>query len=51
MKPHLALVFRTIDMALCDVWAYGTHFVWHCLNGLMVGLLLDGMVKLRAQQS
>ncbi len=47
----LALVFRTIDMALCDVWAYGTHFVWHCLNGLMVGLLLDGMVKLRAQQS
>ena len=41
----LSLVFRTVDMALCDevqigVYFSGTHFIWHMLNGLMLYLLL-----------
>ena len=46
----ISLAFRTVDLALCDVWATGTHFIWHALNGLMIGILLDGMIRLRARQ-
>ncbi|MCY3880297.1 MAG: ceramidase domain-containing protein [Rhodobacteraceae bacterium] len=42
----LSLVFRTIDPDLCVATAgIGTHFLWHLLNGLMVGLLLQALVR------
>ncbi|MGO4908876.1 ceramidase domain-containing protein [Pseudorhodobacter sp. W20_MBD10_FR17] len=44
----LSLFFRTIDMAVCPSFAIGSHFVWHLLNGVMVGLLLQ--MLLRAQR-
>ena len=34
----IALVFRSIDLAVCDVLPLGTHFVWHSLNALVMFL-------------
>lgn len=36
----LALIFRSIDLDICDVFPLGTHFLWHVLNGLTLYLLL-----------
>ncbi len=41
-----ALFFRTIDLAVCAAFPLGTHFLWHLLNGVTVGLIL--MVMLAA---
>lgn len=40
-----SLTFRTFDMALCNTWPYGTHFVWHLLNGTMIALLLQALIR------
>jgi hypothetical protein len=31
----VAIVFRSVDLTLCDPWPLGTHFVWH---GLIAGV-------------
>ncbi|MGH1416786.1 MAG: ceramidase domain-containing protein [Pelagimonas sp.] len=41
----LSLGFRIMDLHLCAVWPMGTHFMWHVLNALMVGLLLQGLIR------
>ena len=41
----VSLTFRTIDEPLCVVWPLGTHFVWHLLNGTLLGLLLLTMIR------
>ena len=40
----VSLLFRIIDQPVCGVFPYGTHFLWHLLNGTLMGLLLTGMV-------
>lgn len=45
----LSLFFRSVDLAVCDTLPLGTHFLWHLLNGTMVGLLL--LVAVRYGQS
>jgi len=40
----LSLAFRTIDMKICQAVPAGSHFAWHLLNGLMIGLLLQVMI-------
>lgn len=37
----LSLVFRSLDEALCPVWPVGTHFVWHILNGVLLGWMIE----------
>jgi hypothetical protein len=32
--------FRTIDGPLCESFSYGTHFMWHILNGIVLGLAI-----------
>lgn len=44
-----SLTLRTLDMHLCAIWPHGTHFLWHLLNGLMIGILLDGYIRLQAR--
>lgn len=39
-----SLMFRTIDLRVCPAFPLGTHFLWHLLNGLMVGLILMVML-------
>jgi hypothetical protein len=37
----LSLTFRTLDAPLCDHVPVGTHFLWHLLNGLMLGWMIE----------
>lgn len=41
----MSLVVRTVDLRLCALLPMGTHFMWHILNGAMVGLLLQGLIR------
>jgi hypothetical protein len=37
----VSLTFRTLDDPLCDVVPFGTHFLWHILNGIMLGWMIE----------
>lgn len=37
----LSLVARSLDAPLCDVWPMGTHFLWHLINALMLGWMIE----------
>jgi hypothetical protein len=39
-----ALFFRSIDIRVCAAFPLGTHFLWHLLNALVVGLILRTML-------
>ncbi len=41
----VSLIFRTVDLHLCTSVPFGTHFVWHLMNGLMVALLLQALIR------
>ena len=32
----LSLTMRTIDLELCNIFPYGTHFLWHTLNAVVL---------------
>lgn len=40
-----SLLLRTIDLRVCADFPRGTHFMWHILNGLMIGILLQGLIR------
>lgn len=40
-----SLVFRTIDAAVCPAFPKGTHFLWHLLNGVMLGWMIATLVR------
>lgn len=40
-----SIFFRTIDMMVCVALPLGTHFLWHSLNGLFIGFLLQALVR------
>ena len=42
----LSLVARILDFHLCGVFPTGTHFMWHILNGVMIALLLQGLIRI-----
>lgn len=37
----VSLTFRSLDEPLCDVWPIGTHPMWHILNGVMLGWMIE----------
>lgn len=43
----LSLVFRTVDEPLCGVLPMGTHFLWHLLNAVMLGWMINVYVRHR----
>lgn len=43
----VSLTFRTIDIAACDAFPLGTHFLWHVLNGVVLYLLLRAAMLTR----
>lgn len=45
----LALVFRSIDQAVCQTFPYGTHFLWHVLNAAVLYLLLRAAILARSR--
>ena len=36
-----SLTARTLDEPLCEVIPGGTHFLWHILNGVMLGWMIE----------
>jgi len=40
----LSLVFRTVDRAVCPSVPFGTHFLWHLLNGAMLWWMIRVLV-------
>ena len=40
----LSLLFRSIDESACASLSTGTHFLWHMLNGLVLGMLMRAAI-------
>jgi hypothetical protein len=40
-----SLTFRSLDQRLCDSFPMGTHFMWHVLNGVVLGTLLFAWIR------
>lgn len=36
----LSLLARSVDLALCTQWPYGSHFLWHLFNAALLATLL-----------
>ena len=45
----ISLTFRTIDEEICDIIPFGTHFMWHILNGVVLFLLVQVLVNHKRQ--
>lgn len=43
----MSLFFRTVDEPLCQGFPLGTHFMWHVLNGVMLGWMIEVYRRLR----
>ena len=41
----VSLTFRSIDIPLCDEITRGTHWLWHILNGVVLGSLIVALVR------
>ena len=41
----VSLGFRTVDLWVCPSFPAGTHMVWHLLNGVMIAVLLQGLIR------
>jgi hypothetical protein len=37
----VSLVFRSVDETVCAAVPVGTHFMWHVLNGIMLGWMIE----------
>ena len=37
----VSLTFRTLDQPLCGALPIGTHFLWHILNAVMLGWMIE----------
>jgi hypothetical protein len=47
----LSLIARTVDLHLCETFPHGTHLYWHLLDGLTVGLLLQGLIRIEREET
>lgn len=41
----VAVACRIVDMRVCEAMPTGTHFLWHTLNGLLLGVLLTAAAR------
>lgn len=41
----VSVSFRALDPHVCEAMPLGTHFLWHTLNGLMLGVVLAAVVR------
>ncbi|MEL7181973.1 MAG: ceramidase domain-containing protein, partial [Pseudomonadota bacterium] len=40
-----SITFRSVDEMLCDSISVGTHFIWHVLNGIMLGWMIHVYIR------
>lgn len=45
----VSLLCRSIDLATCDSWPLGTHFLWHTLNGITLYLAGSALIQARGK--
>lgn len=38
------IMFRSMDGMICDVWPYGTHFLWHISGGFCLFFILKSSI-------
>lgn len=43
----VSLTARTFDMAVCPSFPLGLHWIWHLMNGLLIGLVLQIVLRAR----
>ncbi|MEL7180594.1 MAG: ceramidase domain-containing protein [Pseudomonadota bacterium] len=41
----LSITLRSVDEILCDTITFGTHFLWHVLNGIMLGWMIHVYIR------
>ena len=41
----LSVTFRALDPVVCEAMPLGTHFLWHTLNALMLGVVLAAVAR------
>ena len=41
----VSLTFRSLDQAICDATVIGTHWLWHVLNGVVLGTLIVALIR------
>lgn len=41
----VSLFCRVIDREVCDVFPFGTHFLWHCCNATLLYILLKQIIR------
>jgi hypothetical protein len=41
----VSLAFRTLDRDICAAFPPGTHFLWHLLNGAVIAILLQMLIR------
>ncbi len=41
----LSLTLRTMDLAVCNAWPIGTHFLWHMGNALVLYLVAGALTR------
>ena len=41
----VSLTFRSIDQPVCGSFATGTHFLWHILNGVLLGIVMLAFIR------
>jgi hypothetical protein len=46
----VSLSFRSVDELLCTAVPLGTHFMWHILNGIMLGWMIEVYRRHRLSQ-
>ena len=41
----VSLGLRSVDLTWCQSWVWGTHWAWHLLNGVVLGLVTLGLAR------
>ncbi len=41
----VSLFCRAIDREICDIWPYGTHFLWHLFNATLLYILMKQIIR------
>lgn len=47
----VSLTFRSLDARWCDAFPMGVHFMWHILNGVVLGTLLFAWLRHGARET
>ena len=45
----VSLAARSVDLSLCAAFPLGTHFLWHILNAIMLGWMIETRARALAR--